>query len=158
MSKRGRPTLKSKTLENIAIKLASEGKINSQIAKTIGVGLSTLENWISKDEFFSKALKEAKLSFDKENVENKLLERCLGITIKEKKVRKDPDGNILDITETEKEIPPDVSSLTLYLRNRMPEVYCEKRRLEIETTDSNSLSINSYSLRDIVELSKNVSK
>jgi len=149
MSKRGRPTLKSKTLENIAINLASEGKINSQIAKTIGIGLSTLESWISKDESFSKALKEAKLSFDKENVENKLLERCLGVTIKEKKVRKDSDGNILDITETEKEIPPDVSSLTLYLRNRMPEVYCEKKRLDIESSIDGSIDLVGFSLRDI---------
>lgn len=155
MTKKGRPTLKTESLINIAINLAKEGKTNRQIAKTINIGVSTLDKWIAEDPDFKESLRLAKLEFDRNNVESKLLQRCMGLTVKETKVKKDIDGNIVEIVEIEKELPPDPASLTLYLRNRMADVYCEKQRIELESKSHIIDTRTSFSLSDIIDVQTN---
>lgn len=148
MKEQGRPTKRSKHLEKIILNLGREGKTNAQIAKIADVGLSTLNRWLSEDEDFRDSLRASKLEYDTEAVESSLLKRCLGHVVNERKVKKDKDGNILEIIETTKEIPPDPSALALYLRNRMPDVYCEKARLSIETENKADFS-HGLTLREI---------
>lgn len=150
MEKTGRPTLKSKHLEKIALNLARDGKTNKQIAEILNVGLSTFKRWLSVDKDFKDKLDKEKLNFDKENVETMLLKRCKGYIVTETKIKKDANGNILDIVETQKELPPEVSALSLYLRNRMPEIYNEKTRVELEHKDVSTTFRKSFSLRDII--------
>ncbi|WP_419171981.1 hypothetical protein [Halobacteriovorax sp.] len=155
MKKQGRPTLKTESLINIAINLAKEGKTNRQIARTINIGVSTLDKWLAEDEKFKESLRLAKLEFDRNNVESMLLKRCLGYSIKEIKVKKNARGDILETVEIDKELPPDPSSLALYLRNRMSDVYCQKKRLEIENNVEITENRTSFSLSDIIEINRN---
>lgn len=156
MTKKGRPTLKTKSLINVALNLAkTDGKTNRQIAKTLNIGVSTLDRWIAEDPEFKESLRLAKLEFDRNNVESMLLKRCLGYSIKEIKVKKDIDGNIMETIETEKELPPDPASLALYLRNRMPDIYCEKQRIELESKSHIIETRTSFSLSDIINAQTN---
>lgn len=149
MKGRGRPTKRTKNIENIAINLASEGKTNVQIAKIINIGVSTLNRWISEKTEFRESINKAKLEFDRENVENKLLQRCMGTVVTETKVRKDKEGNVIETVILKKELPPDTTALNLWLKNRHSDVFCEKTRLEIEQYSEIETTHN-LTLRDIV--------
>jgi predicted transcriptional regulator len=138
--KRGRKNSMNETLKKVAVNLAqNQGLTDKEIALSLGICETTIHNTKKYDESFFKALKEAKEVYCNNIVEDSLLKRCTGMIVKEVQTRFF-DGKEIK-TVIDKELPPDSSSLALYLRNRMPEKYCrEKQNVNIEVENQKGLS------------------
>lgn len=73
---------------------ARDGLTDEQIAQNIGIVESTLYEWKNKYSEISESLKKGKEVVDYE-VENALLKRALGYTVKEEKLTK--DGEVVEL-------------------------------------------------------------
>ena len=119
---------------------ATDGLIDVEIAKNIGVTVKTLYEWEKRFPQIRDALKKGKEVVDRK-VENALLQRALGIkeTIKEPiKLKETLYENGRKVKETEKVVmaekelyfPPDVTAQIFWLKNRKPEEWRDKREAE----------------------------
>lgn len=134
------------TLEGL-IKLegwARDGLTDEQIAKNIGVSRKTLAEWKIKYGDIGDTLKKGKEVVDYE-VENALLKRALGYTVKEEKLTKDGE-----VVELEREVPGDVTAQIFWLKNRKPTQWKDKRE-EIEAQEEEKESVR-------IELTRNGDK
>lgn len=138
--KMGRPSKFNDSLESVAIALAVKGHIDREIAEIIGVSESALNEHKKRKPDFHEALKLAKNDYDNSIVEQALLKRAIGLSIKETQIR-NIDGKQVK-TVIEKELPPDTAAMTLFLRNRMPEKYCrERQNIAVGIEDYKSLTM-----------------
>ena len=105
-----------------------DGLIEADIAKKLGISLSTLKDYKNRYPSFLSALKRGKEVADYE-IENALFKRAKGyfITLNKQKVTK--DGDVIDITE-EVYIPPDTTAQIFWLKNRKPEHWRDKHEIE----------------------------
>lgn len=99
---------------------ARDGLTDEQIAQNIGIVESTLYEWKNKYSEISESLKKGKEVVDYE-VENALLKRALGYTVKEEKLTK--DGKVVEL---EREVPGDVTAQIFWLKNRKPDAWRDK--------------------------------
>lgn len=99
---------------------ARDGLTDEQIAQNIGIVESTLYEWKNKYSEISESLKKGKEVVDYE-VENALLKRALGYTVKEEKLTKDGE-----VVELEREVPGDVTAQIFWLKNRKPDAWRDK--------------------------------
>lgn len=99
---------------------ARDGLTDEQIAQNIGINPATLYVWKNNYPEISESLKKGKEVVDYE-VENALLKRALGYTIKEEKLTKDGE-----LVEVEKEVPGDVTAQIFWLKNRKPDAWRDK--------------------------------
>lgn len=99
---------------------ARDGLTDEQIASNIGVHRDTLNEWRKKYSVISDTLKRGKEVVDYE-VENALLKRALGYTVKEEKLTK--DGCVVEL---EREVPGDVTAQIFWLKNRKPDAWRDK--------------------------------
>ncbi|RXI38707.1 transposase [Clostridium tetani] len=142
---------KSKYETNVKDKLilvegwARNGLTDEQIAKNLGIGLTTFYKYKKEHSELSKALKKGKEVIDFE-VENALLKRALGYeyeeVTKERILKKDEQGKPLTdihgfpiyemvVTKTvKKEVTPDTTAQIFWLKNRKPEEWRDKRDIE----------------------------
>lgn len=139
--KKGRKPAMDQTLKNIAINLAeNNGLTDKEIACSLEICETTIHNTKKYDPVFFKALREAKESFCNKLVEDSLLKRCLGLTVRETQTRTIDGKEIKTIIV--KELPPDPTSLTLYLRNKLPHIYNnEKINHSIEVQSCQGLTV-----------------
>jgi predicted transcriptional regulator len=139
-NKIGAPTKFNESLESVAIALAEKGLIDRDIAEIIGISESALNEHKKRKPEFHESLKKAKAEHDVAIVEQALLKRAIGMTVKEIQV-KTVNGQQIK-TVIEKELPPDATSLALYLRNRNPEKWCrEKQNIHHEVEQGPGLTI-----------------
>ena len=110
---------------------ARDGLTDEQIALKCGISVSTLYRWKDRYCEISEALKKGKEVVDIQ-VENALLKRALGYSYVEKRIKQSDDG--LEITETVKEVAPDVGAAFIWLKNRKPKVWRDK-----PTTDNDEV-------------------
>ncbi len=103
---------------------ARDGLTDEQIAKNIGINPATLYVWKNNYPEISESLKKGKEVVDYE-VENALLKRALGYTVKEEKLTKDGE-----VVKLEREVPGDVTAQIFWLKNRKPDVWKDKRENE----------------------------
>ncbi|MFR4538285.1 MAG: transposase [Anaerotignaceae bacterium] len=113
---------------------ARDGLTDEQIAHNMGIRTSTLYEWKKKYLEISESLKRGKEVVDI-LVENALLKKALGYTVKEQKVTK--DGLIVEI---EKEISPDTTAQIFWLKNRKPDKW--RDRVENINTNDDDKIIN----------------
>lgn len=99
---------------------ARDGLTDEQIAENIGVRRETLYAWKNAYPNISNTLKRGKEVVDYE-VENALLKRALGYTVKEEKLTKDGE-----VVELEREVPGDVTAQIFWLKNRKPDAWRDK--------------------------------
>ncbi len=99
---------------------ARDGLTDEQIAQNIGIVESTLYEWKNKYSEISESLKKGKEVVDYE-VENALLKRALGYTVKEEKLTRDGE-----VVELEREVPGDVTAQIFWLKNRKPNAWRDK--------------------------------
>lgn len=127
---------------------ARDGLSDEQIAKNMGINVSTLYTWKNKYNEISEALKENKDVADRE-VENALYKSATGYTVKLKKpvkVKTEKQlagkGRIveehIEYIEEEIHVPPSNTAQIFWLKNRKPEVWRDKR--EVEENDPMVLS------------------
>ena len=99
---------------------ARDGLTDEQIATNMGIAAKTLYRWKETHCQICQCLKKGKEVVDYE-VENALLKRALGYTVKEEKLTKDGE-----VVELEREVPGDVTAQIFWLKNRKPDVWRDK--------------------------------
>ncbi len=112
---------------------ARDGATDEDIAKTIGINVSTLYDWKKKHPEISEALKINKGIADVK-IENALYRKALGCTVTEKVVSrvKQPDGQIVETERiVEREVPPDTTAAIFWLKNRKPKDWRDKQEVEL---------------------------
>ncbi len=116
---------------------ARDGLTQAQMAKNMGISLSTFKEWIKKYPAISAAIKKGKELADYE-MENALYKKGIGYTVTLKKpfkVKKTEYENGKKIRETEEieyaeveeYIPPDTTAQIFWLKNRKPDEWRDKR-------------------------------
>jgi hypothetical protein len=128
----GRPTrYHAEWIPKYAASLASRGLTDEQIAREIGIGVSTLYRWKDEKPEFREALEGAKEAPDDE-VERSLFERATGYEHPEEKMFFDAkNGDVLRAMTT-KHYPPDTAAAIIWLKNRRPEKWRDKQVVEHE--------------------------
>lgn len=107
-----------------------EGMLEKDIAKQLGVSVSTFEEHKKKHPELREALKKGKEIVDYE-VENSLYKKCVGHYVKEgkafkvKEVYYDENGNrcekeSVQVVEVDSFIAPDTMAIAIWLNNRKP--------------------------------------
>lgn len=117
---------------------ARDGLTKEQIAKNIGIGRTTLYEWEQKEPNIANTLKKGREVVDIE-VENALLKRALGYTIKIKEQKVDKDGCVHDI-EKEVHIPGDTTAQIFWLKNRKPKEWREKQEVSVSANPIEDLT------------------
>ena len=142
----GRPTKWEDVKEKLFLieNLAKEGLTNADIAKKLGIAMSTFCEYQNKYSEFKEALKKGKEIIDYQ-VENALLKKALGYSYEEKTYEKEYNELIGEYTETLtkrviKEVAPDTTAQIFWLKNRKPELWADKH--QIENTKEPVLNIN----------------
>jgi hypothetical protein len=121
---------------------AREGMIEVDIAKKLGVSETTFESYKNKYPEFLAALKRGKEPVDFQ-VECALLKRALGYTYTETKremVKLDDGADVVrSMTETIKEVVPDVTAQIFWLKNRNPQRWRDVKGVEMTGKDGKDL-------------------
>lgn len=113
------------------------GLNDKQVAKNMGIGISTFYEWKNKFVDFADIIKKTKEVVDYE-VENSLYKRAMGYAYEEKiielKYDKETNQYVEMVTKRiQKTSPPDTMALIYWLNNRMPSEW--KNKQEIVTTN-----------------------
>lgn len=122
-SKGGRPSKYRAEFARQAALLGRRGCTDPEVAEFFDVALSTVNLWKLKHSEFSEALKLSKAEADL-RVERALFERATGYRCREDDVRV-VDGEII-VTRTDKQFPPDPTSMIFWLKNRKPGSWRDK--------------------------------
>lgn len=112
---------------------ARDGLTDEQIAKNIGVSVSTLNNWKIKYVEILESLKKGKEVVDRQ-VENALLKRALGYTYEEITY----EGGV-ETKRVVKEVVPDTTAQIFWLKNRKRETWTDRQNIEISQPIDDSL-------------------
>ena len=124
---------------------ARDGLTDEQIARKIGINPATLYKWLDKYGEIGKAIKKGKAPVDIE-VENALLKKALGFSVKIKKPIKvrtkkqlKDKGTIeeerIEYAEEEVYIPPDTTAQIFWLKNRRADKWRDKPAIEMDKAD-----------------------
>lgn len=119
---------------------ARDGLTDEQIARNMGIAYSTFRLWMDKFSAISAAIKKGKAPVDIE-VENALLKKALGFSVKIKKPIKvrtkkqlKDKGTIeeerIEYAEEEVYIPPDTTAQIFWLKNRRADKWRDKPKEE----------------------------
>lgn len=113
---------------------AREGLTDKQIAEEkIGIAQRTFERWKSDYPAIKSALKKGKTPVDFK-VENALLKRALGYVYEEEISEKDSNGKT-HMRRVKKQMPPDVTALIFWLKNRRPDKWRDHPEIKIEDNE-----------------------
>ena len=103
---------------------ARDGLTDDQIANNMGISRSTLYEWKRKYPDISDALKIGKEVADIA-VENALYKRAVGYTAEDTRT-KVVAGEEIERIITQREIPPDITAIIYWLKNRKPDQWRDK--------------------------------
>lgn len=129
---------------------ARDGFTDEQIATKIGISKQTFYDWKKKYPDFSDALKKGKEIVDIQ-VENALLKRALGYEYVEYSEECSEDG--IKKKKTVKHVIPDTTAQIFWLKNRRPDLWRDKRDLEMSGNINNPFE--GVSTADIKKLIQN---
>ncbi len=133
--KEGRPTKYKKEFAEQARKLCLLGFIDEELADFFNVQVSTLNNWKKAHPQFLESLRSGKSIADAD-VADSLYNRALGYSHKEDKIMansQNPHDPV--IVETTKHYPPDTGAAFIWLKNRQPEKWRDKKEPEVDAGD-----------------------
>lgn len=102
---------------------ARAGLTPQAIAHRMGIGLRTLERWRRRYPALDQALTSTREVVDSQ-VEDALLQRALGYETVERKVEISAKGERKEVS-TVKQVGPDVSAISLWLKKRKPDQWGE---------------------------------
>lgn len=123
------------TFPLLAENLARKGFKDEEIAKSLGIALGTYYDFKNKFPEFSEAIKRGKKPVDIE-VENALLKRALGYDFEEKtteiEIGADGQAKPARIKTIKKHYAGDVAAQFIWLKNRMPKEWRDKREFEVQ--------------------------
>ena len=120
---------KDKYKENVLPQLekikewTADGLGDRQIAQRLGICCQTLKQYKKEHSELAKAMKcERDLII--EEVENALIKKAKGYVYTE--IKTVDKGDKKETSETQKEVPPDLSAISFLLRNFCPEKWSDK--------------------------------
>lgn len=131
---------------------ARDGLTYEQIAKNMGIGLTTLKEWRQKEPTIQSTLKKGREVVDYE-VENALYKKTLGYnvllkkTFKLKRIEYNDDGKKIKEYEElvdgydETHIPADTTAQIFWLKNRKPRKWRDKVEVETNKQELSKLDI-----------------
>jgi hypothetical protein len=90
----------------------TRGATIKEISELLGIGYSTCQKWFEAVEVFRAAILSARNRQD-DRVVDSLYKRATGMTLIEQKLA--PGGKIIEL---QRELPPDVEAIALWLTNR----------------------------------------
>lgn len=130
----GRPTPYKPEFVKQAEKLCRLGATDPEIADFFGVDRITIWRWAHAHEEFCNALKSGKEYAD-ERVERSLFNRAVGYSHEAVKIFM-PAGAAAPVYAPYTEhIAPDIGAATLWLKNRKPDVWRDKREVDLTVTN-----------------------
>lgn len=129
---------------------ARDGFTDEQIATKIGISKQTFYDWKKKYPDFSDSLKKGKEIVDIQ-VENALLKRALGYEYVEYSEECSEDG--IKKKKTVKHVIPDTTAQIFWLKNRRPDLWRDKRDVEMSGNINNPFE--GVSTADIKKLIQN---
>lgn len=122
---------------------ARDGLTNEQLAANMGVTVKTFYEWQARFVEFREAIKRGKAPVDIE-VENALLKRARGFEYEEvtTEIIEQPDGSQRKhIKRTKKIVMPDTMAAIYWLNNRRPDLWKNRKAVEVDTTDAAPVTI-----------------
>jgi transposase len=126
--RRGRPTeYRPRYAAQAQIVCQELGATDKQLAKILGIGERTLNAWKKRYADFQQSIKRGKDLFDSEHVEKALLERAIGVEIKEVTTTQE-DGKPVDRI-VRKQLAGDVVAQIFWLKNRHAERWQDVRKI-----------------------------
>ncbi len=105
-----------------------KGVLDKEIAKRIGISVSTLCQGKHEHKEFAEALKKSKAIVDYRG-EDSLLKRALGYEVVEV-IKERQGGHMVVVKEITKHVPLDVTAQIFWLKNRKPEAWRDKQQVE----------------------------
>jgi len=113
---------------DVARTVCALGGTDSDLATALGVSTATIKNWRTQNPEFLAAIKEAKHEVFDPLIERRLAERAMGyeIDLIENKVLS--DGSLVQYP-VRKHIPPDVTAMIFWLKNRKPGQWRDRQEL-----------------------------
>lgn len=117
----------------------SQGISEAQLAHNMGISRGTMRNWKAENENFADLIADGKTVADTEVV-NALYKRTQGYYYEETLERLCVATGELELVERRKKyLPPDMSAIVFWLKNRANEEW--KDKIETEEKTDNQLSI-----------------
>lgn len=143
MNRIGRPTKYDEKYHPIqVVKYCLAGLTDAQISKLFEISESTLNEWKNKYPEFSESIKKGKEEADSV-VASMLYKKAVGYKEKRRvpfKVKETMNGEgskeTIEVIEIEDYFPPDTSAQIFWLKNRQPQMWRDRRNLEIEEKGS----------------------
>lgn len=132
---------------------ARDGLTYEQIAKNMGIGLTTLKEWRQKEPTISSTLKKGREVIDFE-VENALLKKALGYTVTLNKQKVTKDGDVVDIQE-DVHIAPDTTAQIFWLKNRKPDKWRDKVQNDDDEKDIKNAKEIIFKIKEIANNERN---
>ena len=119
---------------------AMDGLTDEQIAKNIGINRKTLYEWKKKYDLISNALKKGKTIYDVEAEQN-LHKVGQGYYVEEVETYITETNGVQTkrIKKTKKWVPPNVTALIFWLKNRKPDVWMDRKAKEVEVKNDGNL-------------------
>lgn len=123
---------------------ARDGMIQEDIAKKLGVAMSSFSDYKNKFPELSEALKRGQEVVDVE-VDNALFKRALGYRYDEvtKEAARELDEEtgeyktvMVETKRVTKEVQPDVTAQIFWLKNRKPETWRDKKEVDADVSGS----------------------
>lgn len=114
-----------------AFQLCLLGATDKDLANFFGVSETTVNNWKDAHPEFLEALKEGKQQADAK-VADSLFQRALGYEHPEVKVFLHNGEPVL--VPLTKHYPPDTTAAIFWLKNRRPDMWRDKRELDVQDT------------------------
>lgn len=124
----GQPTLYKTEYDEVVYRFAILGYEDDELAQFLGISRDTLYEWMKRHQTFSDSRARGKEKSNSE-VEAALRERALGYTHKTEKVFLGPGGQIVTHV-SDQHYPPDAKSVELWLNNRSPARWKDRRVVE----------------------------
>lgn len=129
---------------------AREGLTDEQIASKMGIARATLYSWQKLYPDILDALKKGKAPVDLQ-VENALLRRATGTTVTETTEEIYTDGVDEDgkpivksrhVRKVTRELPPDTAAAFIWLKNRRPDRWRDRRENDSKASDERPIIID----------------
>lgn len=128
--------------DKLAYKLAILGLIDKEIAAVFEITPQTLYNWKKQESTFFEAIKKGK-EIANANVAEALYKRAIGYSHIETKLfqHTDKDGKHHVIEhDVIKHYPPDATAAIIFLKNRQPDKWKDRKEHEISGSIDTTLS------------------
>lgn len=112
--------------------LSRRGLTHEEVAREMGISEPTLRKWQREHAEFFSAIKETKSEADSQ-VEASLFRRAVGYEIEEVRVVGQPEAGgtkTLRVEKVKKQVPPDVTAMIFWLKNRRPDLWRDVQRME----------------------------